>query len=383
MNAHIIPNSLRWAIDRSAISQIDLTARFSRIDEWLDGLSTPTFNQARKIADFLKIPFGYLFVTEIPEKTYPAADLRKTNIKLNNPLSINSYDLINETLRKQNWFKDYVIKEGGTELTFLNKFTKDDNFHDIVIDIRKVLGINTHLREAVGSWSEYLKSLVVQIEEQNIIVLRSGVVGNNNYRTLDVDEFRGFALFDSVAPFIFVNCKDSIAARIFTLAHELAHIWIGESGISNLNVDEFEQSENEEIEVLCDKIAVELLVPEVEFKDLWNGNISAVDNVNLINRKFHVSSIVVLRRAYDCNLISWNVYRDVYTEINEAQKPLQNSAGGNFYNNIFARHSSTLTNAIVHYALEEKMLLRDAASLLHVNISTIKDIATEIRNNHE
>lgn len=383
MDAIITPDVLRWAIDRSHITHPALTARFKKIDEWIAGLSFPTFNQARNMADLLRIPFGYLFVSEIPKVSIPTTDFRKVNIKLQNPLSLDFYDLINDTLRQQNWYKDYILKEGGKELPHLNKFSAKNNYIDITKDIRQVIGIDAQLREDVRNWYEYLKRMVIQIEKQGIIVLRSGVVGNNNHRALEVNEFRGFALYDPIAPFIFINSKDSVAARIFTLAHELAHIWIGESGISNLITDEFEINESEKIETLCNEITVELLVPEIEFKDLWNNSINIIDNIDFLDRTFRVSSIVILRRAYNLKLISFEDYKNTYKIIIRAQKPQYYSPGGNYYNNLFARNSITFVNAIVHYAFEERILLRDAANLLHIKVNTIKKIAEELNKRHE
>src|SRR5699024_3916533 len=105
-----------------------------------------------------------------------------------------------------------------------------------------------------------------------IWVMRNGVVGNNTHRPLSVQQFRGFAISDPVVPLIFINGKDAKAAQIFTFAHELAHIWLGSTGISNVLIGETDYGVHSALERKCNKIAAEFLVPEAGFAAQWHAD---------------------------------------------------------------------------------------------------------------
>ncbi len=81
---------------------------------------------------------------------------------------------------------------------------------------------------------ETLAFLRDKVQEIGIMFEKNGVVKNNTHRPLNVNEFRGFVLVDDFAPLIFVNNADCKAAQMFTIAHELAHLWIGESAAFDL-----------------------------------------------------------------------------------------------------------------------------------------------------
>ena len=147
--------------------------------------------------------------------------------------------------------------------------------------------------------------LIDRVDNIRVIVVVNGVVGNNTHRRLNVDEFRGFVLIDEYAPLIFINGADGKAAQMFTLAHELAHIWFGVSAAFDLQTL---QPANNEVEVACNLVAAEFLVPEKELKNMWPTACKNPQRFQALARYFKVSEIVVARRALDLKMITREDY---------------------------------------------------------------------------
>ena len=209
-----------------------------------------------------------------------------------------------------------------------------------------------------NTWEKALEFLVIQIEEKGIVVNFSGIVGNNTRRTIDVEECRGFVLVDEYAPFMFINAADAKAAQMFTIIHELAHIWIGQSaGFDIKQLIPF----NDPIEILCDQVAAEFLVPQDYLIKIWQEE----KDFEKLNRIFKVSPIVVARRALDLGLIPRNdffkFYNDYISRIN-IQK-LNKGSGGNYYATAKKRVSLRFAGFVNNAVKEQKLLYRDAYKL--------------------
>ena len=127
----------------------------------------------------------------------------------------------------------------------------------------------------------------------------NGIVGNNTHRKLDPEKFRGFVLVDDYAPLVFVNGADSKAAQMFTLAHELAHLWFGSSAAFDLREL---QPADDETERACNRIAAELLAPEHELRDAWTAALQSPNRYQVLARQFKVSELVAARRLLDLGL---------------------------------------------------------------------------------
>lgn len=139
----------------------------------------------------------------------------------------------------------------------------------------------------------------------------NGVVANNTHRKLDVGEFRGFALSDDYAPLLFVNGADAKSAQLFTIVHELAHIWLGESALTDVGLI---TRNSHNIESWCDWAAAEFLVPARGLKAFWREVSREESPFETIARHFKVSPIVAGRRALDLRLVDREMIFAFYHE---------------------------------------------------------------------
>ncbi|HEX6506930.1 MAG TPA: ImmA/IrrE family metallo-endopeptidase, partial [Chloroflexota bacterium] len=240
--------------------------------------------------------------------------------------------------------------------------------------------IRTALRFGIGergsTWTDALRTLIDRAETLGILVMVSGVVGSNTHRKLDPREFRGFTLADPLAPLVFVNGADTKAAQIFTLLHELAHIWLGDTALDNADMAD---SPTVKVERWCNQVAAEVLLP---LSSIPNDLTPDVESLEHLARWFKVSTLVVLRRMYDARRLSWDEYRIAWdAELERVMEILGRRAarGGNFFNTQPARVSRRFARAIVTSTLEGQTLYRDAMQLLGFKkASTLHELASHL-----
>lgn len=375
--AYITPALLTWAIERSNLNRAEIARKLhlqpNILEAYERGLHYPLFNKALEMSKVLQVPFGYFFLTKPPSDEIPIPDLRTlSGTKITKP-SPDFLEVLYQALSQHDWYKAYLKDEEAEPLPFTFRFTINSDIKEVANDIATRLGVNQALRREAGSWGNYLTKLSQRAEKAGIIVLRRAVVGSSR-RKLSRDEFQGFAVFHPVAPFVFINGQDYDSAKIFTLIHELAHIWIGQSGISK--ADEVPSVEDmRAVERFCNSVAVEVLVPTEEFINKWDETYPDFDNINRLARHFLVSALVIVRRAKELNQINFPTFVQFLEEARKRMKPKakpkQQDSGGNFYNNLDARNSPTLVEAIATDVKRDGTLINDAAKLLSVKPPTI------------
>ncbi len=365
---------IRWAIERSGRSVEGLARQFPKLGKWESGEAQPTLKQLEALAKKTWTPLGYFFLPEPPQEKLPIPDFRTVSDKPFGSASPSLIDTLHTMQRRQTWMCDYLVDCGHDPLPFIASATLRESPAAVAQQIRQVIGTGDGWASNHGTWSDALRHLREAIEAAGIMVAINGVVGNDTHRKLDTEEFRGFVLMDSYAPLIFVNGSDAKSAQMFTLAHELAHLWVGESALFNLpNMEPSEFA----VEQFCNKVAAEFLVPAREFKTYWPHAMQDVEPFQTIARHFKVSPIVAARRAQDLGLIQraefltfFRAYQD-----DERRKAARVTGGGDFYQNQNVRLGKRFARAVALAAKEGRLLYRDAYRLTDLHGATFDKYA--------
>ncbi len=355
-------NVLQWALIRSGDSAA-LQQKFPKLADWLAGRASPSLKQIEDFARASRVPVGFLFLKEPPEEHLPIADLRTFEGRGVQTPTPDLLDTIYLCQRRQAWYQEYAEETGEEPRDFIGSTSLRAPPEKAAARIGSILGFAVADRKACPTWSDALRLFVEKAEAVGVLVMVSGVVGSNNTRKLDPQEFRGFALADKLAPLVFINGADTKAAQMFTLAHELAHLWLGESAVSNAGLA---VSAMQSVEAWCNSVAAELLVPLVELRKQLVGDGQVLSKVNALARVFKVSTLVILRRLMDAGRINRQQFQTAYETEVARLVGLRRSGGGNFYLTQAARLSRRFARAVVTSTLEGQTLYRDAFQMLGI-----------------
>jgi Zn-dependent peptidase ImmA (M78 family) len=304
---------------------------------------------------------GYLFLQEPPVESVPIPDYRTLgNERIEHP-SPELLDTLYLCQQRQEWYRDHARSVGEDPLGFVGAADLGSDVTATAASIRQALSFDVEERRRMRTWTDALRRFIEQVDSLGVMVMVSGVVGSNNHRKLDPEEFRGFALADDLAPLVFINGADTKAAQMFTLAHELAHIWLGRSAVSDAQAGRMPEHE---VERWCNRVAAELLVPLAVLREQYRKNGPLSNEMNRLARYFKVSTLVILRRIHDAGgLTREELWRSYHEEL-ERLKGLSKGKGGNFYLTLGARVSKRFARALVVSTLEGQTLHRDAFRLL-------------------
>lgn len=371
---------LKWATNRSGKTDT-IFLKFPNLPKWLNNESQPTLKQLESFAKATSTPLGYFFLSTPPVIKLPIPFYRTIDDQhLSNP-SVDLIDTVQAMERRQAWMSEYYIDQDYDPLQFVGSRHIDDNPIKIAKEIREKLGLQSGWASQFHAWEDALRMLFYKVDDLGINLVVNGIVGNNTHRKLDTNEFRGFVLVDKYAPLIFINGADGKAAQMFTLAHELAHVWFGVSAAFDLIQL---QPANIDVEKACNTVAAEFLVPETELREIWPEAKNLVDRFQVLARNFKVSEIVTARRCLDLSLIVREEFFEFYKSyMDRVEEKRGGRSGGNFYASQNFRIGRRFGESVARAIAEGKLQYNEGYRLTGISGNTFSEFVARLGSGGE
>lgn len=374
----IQPAIIKWALCQTKEEQLG-EKLMNHIKRWLDGTKKPTFRQIEEFSRKTNIPLGYFFLQTPPVEEIQLIEYRTVDSNELADLSRNLIDTIHEMENVQEWMREYRQETGFDVLPVVGCVKGNNDFENIAKIIRKDLDLSENWYETCNDMREAFNYVRTLLEECGVLVMLNGIVGKNTHRVLSIDEFRAFAMVDEWAPLIFINSADSKGAKLFSLFHEIAHIWLGENDLYN---DRRNSRKVKPIEVLCNAVAGELMVPFGKFIVEWKESMAADTREKITNlaKIFNCGESVIARKAFDAKLIGYDLYETVVRDAIEAYKEMKKNQepGGNYYNNLGSRLDSHFVRALCESISSGRTTYSEAYRLTNTSRKTFSEIAVRL-----
>lgn len=319
VKASITPALLKWA--RKELDISDKTAMKEMHKNyflWEEGKDKPSIPQLREIAKKYKRPLAVFYLKTPPKTKSRSKDCRTINSQQNHPLTKPTILAMRRAGRVQDLaieLSEYLDEKLKFEFISVNL---DTNTEELALMVRERLGVsletqmawkepkNKRGKEAYLGWHK-------AIEQIGIIVLK---------HSFPEKEARGFALYSEEVPVIVVNSHDTDNGKIFSLFHELGHIMLRKSAMSDMKYVGYADT-TRKIEIFCNRFAGEFLVPKYKLLKIAGENLKShwnEDEINSISKKFSVSRFVIIRRLFDNKLMSQDFYKQKQDEYNKEFK---------------------------------------------------------------
>ena len=379
VNVNIQPAVIKWALSQTQEEKLG-SKLMENIKNWLDGTKTPTFNQIENFSKKSNIPLGYFFLQTPPVEQIQLLEYRTIDSMYMSAPSRNLIDTIYEMEAVQGWMIDYRKEMGFDVLPIVGCMKECTDINTIADRIRTDLELNKDWYAKCKDKTNAFNHVRDLLTESGIIVMMNGIVGKNTHRALDINEFRAFSLVDEWAPLIFINSADSQGAKLFSLFHEIAHIWIGENDLYNDRRNN--PGDVKPIEVICNAVASEIMVPKDVFILKWKE--STEEDVYLqikdIAKYFRCSESVIARKALDIKEISIDVYDQVVSDAIEAFRELKESreSGGDYYNTMGSRLDKCFIRALCESINKGRTNYTEAFRLTNTSRKTFFEVASRL-----
>lgn len=385
VKALVKPALLVWARENAGLT-IEQAAKGVTKDQanlaaWERGDDQPSIPQLRKLATKYKRPLAVFYLAEPPRDFLPLRDFRRLPGEI--------AGLVSPNLRAEIRFAQ-ERRELGLELydelaqpppTFTLRATTRRDPEDLGAEIRSFLEVTYGQQSAWRDPRLAYNAWRALIEAKGVLVFQASRIA--------LKEMRGFVIADDRLPVIAINAKDHYNARTFSLMHELAHLVLRVSGISDFsefNDDELRSPEEREIEVYCNQVAAGLLMPSKLFlaEPVVAGKTSSTtwtnEELDTLARIYAVSSEAALRRLLTLGRTTQQFYHTKRAEFLERYRLLaaQKKPGHAPAPHIAAlgRLGQSYSRLVLQNYYEKRITLSSASSYLGLKIPYISKLET-------
>lgn len=378
VEALVTPELMKWARESAGLTLDEAAKKIGRpeheIAQWESGELRPSIAQARKACEVYRRPLAVLYLPSPPEDFDTLRDFRKLPRGVVRSYSSMLRRMIRTAVEHQSWVRDFLHSEGMPPLPFVGSETTDTRPEEVAGAIREALDVDLSSQQRAASREAALSLWMTHAEKNGIFIFRHGLI--------DLEECRGFTLADPVAPFVYLNSADALAGLLFTLAHELCHIWIQESGVSNCaDSGDFASSDDAKIEVFCNAVASEILLPNDAFNREWTNMSSQGDlktRIRHLSNVFKVSEETVARKLLEQSRLSQAGYRSLRQAYQKRWEEIQamrrkhfreSSGGPSYYLTKVTSNGYAYTQTVISAYRSGSVSGRDAATLLDAKVN--------------
>lgn len=264
--------NLEWARNSAKLSIADAAKKLGftssskstaaeKLQRLENGDRPPTQPQLSKMANVYRVPVVAFYLDSEPRKSDLGEDYRtipqqSENSVANAHLAI----LLSNVKARQSITRDLLEEEDAEPLQFVASASTRMGAERVANSIVETIEFDLkEYQRRPSQPREALNYLRARIQSKGIFVLLMSDLGHPQTTTIPVSVFRGFAISDEIAPYVVINRKDDKRAQSFTALHEVAHLWLGTSGITG-TINEASSS----VEQFCNRVAGRILLPRQE-----------------------------------------------------------------------------------------------------------------------
>ena len=372
------PALLGWARKTAGYDRATAARKLGQDEDvlraWESGERRMTVAQLRRLAELYRRPLAAFYLAEPPTSFSVLRDFRRLPRGTQRAYSPELLYLIRRVIGRQEWAVEYRTRHGSPPLEFVGSETIQSNVVEAAQRVRTLLGLSIQDQQSWRDPDGALLRWIGRCERIGLLVFQSSDVS--------IDEMRGFAIPHRLASAVLVNSKDTRAGRIFTLFHEYGHIAINAAGVSNLRVAREPQTERQKIEVFCNCLAAEILVPRdallTDLRTGWQGDPEST--IYAMHRRYSVSREVIARRLLDLAYIGQDEYaarRNQYALEAKMSRMRQRNQGPPkipFSRIVVRDNGRQFTREVLAAYGEGEITTRDVSTLLNARLGHLSGI---------